>query len=119
MLRTSPLTDAVSVIVGVLSGVPAGRNWLRIVLEDRRHAADTAEAAQRKAEIEAEFARWTDRLKDRPSDAEMEAWLDRDRTVLLARAMDHYKLARARSSRTRSSKNQATGPSTHGSRTAR
>jgi hypothetical protein len=78
----------------VLSGVPARRNWLRIVLEDRRHAADTAEAAQRKAEIEAEFARWADRLKDRPSDAEMEAWLDRDRTVLLARAMDHYKLAR-------------------------
>jgi hypothetical protein len=95
MLRTSPLTDAVSVIAGVLSGVSAWRNWLRIVLEDRRHAADTAEAAQRKAEIEAEFARWTDRLKDRPSDAEMEAWLDRDRTVLLARAMDHYKLARS------------------------
>lgn len=41
------------------------------------------------------MARWTDRLKDRPSDAEMEAWLDRDRTVLLARAMDHYKLARS------------------------
>jgi hypothetical protein len=95
VLRTSPLTDAVSVIAGVLSGVPAWRNWLRIVLEDRRHAADTAETAQRKAEIEAEFARWTDRLKDRPSDAEMEAWLDHDRTVLLARAMDHYKLARS------------------------
>jgi hypothetical protein len=94
MLRNSPLPDVVSVIVGVLSGVPAWRNWLRIVLEDRRYAADTAEAAQRKAEIEAEFARWTDRLKDRPSDAEMEAWLDCDRTVLLARAMDHYKLAR-------------------------
>ena len=94
-LRTSPLTDAVSVTAGMLSGVPAWRNWLRIVREDRRYAADTAEAAQRKAEIEAEFARWTDRLKDRPSDAEMEAWLDRDRTVLLARAMDHYKLARS------------------------
>jgi hypothetical protein len=94
MLRTSPRTDAVSVTVGVLSGVVAWRNWLRIVLEDKRHAADTAEAAQRKAEIEAEFARWTDRLKDRPSDAEMEAWLDCDRTVLLARAMDHYKLTR-------------------------
>ena len=95
MLRISPLTNAVSVIVGVLSGVPAWRNWLRIVLEDRRYAADTAEAAKRKAEIEAEFARWTARLKDRPSDAEMEAWLDHDRTVLLARATDHYKLARS------------------------
>jgi hypothetical protein len=95
MLRTSPLTDAVSVIAGALSGVAAWRTRLRIVSEDRRHAADTVEAAQRFAEIEAEFARWTDRLKDRPSDAEMEAWLDHDRTVLLAQAMDHYKLARS------------------------
>jgi hypothetical protein len=95
MLRTSPLADAVSVIAAALSGVAAWRTRLLIVLEDRRHAADTVEAAQRLAEIEAEFARWTDRLKDRPSDAEMEAWLDHDRTVLLAQAMDHYKLARS------------------------
>ena len=96
VLRTSPFTDAVSMIAGVVSGVPAWRSRLRIVLEQRRHAADTAEAAQRRAEIEAEFTRWTDRLKDRPSDAEMEAWLDHDRTVLLAQAMDHYKLARSK-----------------------
>jgi hypothetical protein len=95
MLRTSPLTDAVSVIAGALSGVAAWRTRLRIVLEDRRHAADTVEAAQRLAGIEAEFARWTDRLKDRPRDSEMEAWLDHDRTVLLAQAMDHYKLTRS------------------------
>lgn len=95
MLRTSPLTDAVSVIAAMLSGVTAWRTRLRIVLEDRRHAADTVQAAQRLAETEAEFARWTDRLKDRPSDAEMEAWLDHDRTVLFAQAMDHYKLARS------------------------
>jgi hypothetical protein len=92
--RTSPITDVLSAIAGVLSGVPAWRYWRRIVVEDRRHAADTAEVTQRKAEIEVEFARWTERLKDRPSDAEMETWLDHDRTVLLARAMDHYKLAR-------------------------
>jgi hypothetical protein len=94
MLRTAPLTDAVIVIAGVLSGIPAWRTRLRVVLEDRRHAADTAEVAQRRAEVEAEFARWTGRLKDRPSDAEMKAWLDHDRTVLLAQAMDHYRLAR-------------------------
>jgi hypothetical protein len=94
-LRSSPLTDTVSVIAGTLSGIAAWRTRLRIVLEDRRHAADTAEAAQRLAEIKAEFARWTGRLKDRPSDAEMEAWLEHDRTVLLAQAMDHYKLQRS------------------------
>jgi hypothetical protein len=95
MLRTAPLVDAVSVLAGVLSGILAWRTRLRIVLEDRRHAADTAEAAQRKAEIKAEFERWTDRLRDRPSDADMEAWLGHDRTVLLARTMEHYKLARS------------------------
>jgi hypothetical protein len=95
MLRISPLTDAGSAIAGTLSGVLAWRTRRRIVLEDRRYAVDTEEAAQRQAEIDAEFARWTGRLKDRPSDAEMEAWLDHDRTVLLARAVDHYKLARS------------------------
>jgi hypothetical protein len=94
-MRTSALTDAVSVIAGVLSGVPAWRAWLRVALEDRRYAADEAEANRRQSEIEAEFALWTARLKDRPTDAEMEAWLNHDRTVLLAQAIDHYKLERS------------------------
>jgi hypothetical protein len=94
MLRASPLTDAVCVITGVLSGAVAWRTRLRIALEDRRHAADVADSAQRQAEIQVEFERWKDRLKDRPSDAEVQAWLDNDRTVLLAQAMDHYKRAR-------------------------
>jgi hypothetical protein len=69
--------------------------WRDGTLYDYRNQLLPEPGTMRKAEIKAEFARWTDRLKDRPSDAEMEAWLDRDRTVLPARAMDHYKLARS------------------------
>jgi hypothetical protein len=94
-LRAAPLADAVGVCAGALSGALAWRTRLRIVLEDRRYAADMADTALRQAEIAAEFERWADRLKDRPSDADMEAWLESDRTVLLAWAMDHYKLARS------------------------
>lgn len=94
MLRSDPLADAVSVIAGVPIGAWAWRSRLRIDLEHRRYEADRKEAKQRQKDSEAEFTRWTDRLTDRPSDAEMATWLDYDRTVLLGQAIDHYKLAR-------------------------
>jgi hypothetical protein len=94
MLRADPLADAVGVIALLPSGMWARRNWLRIDLERRRFAADTEESAHRKADACKEFTRWSDKLKCSPSDTEMAAWLDCDRTVLLAKAMDHYKLAR-------------------------
>jgi hypothetical protein len=94
MLRADPLADVVGAIVSLPSGIWAWSNWLRIDLERRRFAADTEESADRKADAYKEFARWSDKLKRSPSDAEMAAWLECDRTVLLAKAMDHYKLAR-------------------------
>jgi hypothetical protein len=94
MLRAHPLVDAVSVIVALPSGMSAWRAWLGIDLERRRFAADTNESNRRHEDAEKDFLRWSARLEHRPDDAEMTAWLDCDRTVLLATAIDHYKLAR-------------------------
>jgi hypothetical protein len=94
-LRAYPLADVLGAIVALPSGIWAWRNWLRIDLERRRFAADTEEKDERLADSRREFERWSDRLKRRPGDSEMAAWLDCDRTALLGQAIDHYKLARS------------------------
>jgi hypothetical protein len=93
-LRAYPLADAAGVIVALPSSIWAWRNWLRIDLERRRFAADEEESGQRLADDRQEWARWSGRLERRPSDFEMAAWLECDRTALLGQAIDHYKLAR-------------------------
>jgi hypothetical protein len=94
MLGAHPIADVISVILG-LSGYWMWRNWLKIELERRRHAADAEESRQRRADSEVEFTRWNRVLERRPTDAEMAAWLECDRTALLGQAIDHYKLARS------------------------
>jgi len=94
LLRTYPLADAASVIVALSSGVWAWRTWLGIDLERRRFAVDTAESERRYADAYKEFLSWSAKLEPRPTDAEMADWLDCDRTVLLGKAIDHYKLDR-------------------------
>jgi hypothetical protein len=95
MLRAHPIADTASVLIGLPSGIWAWRGWLQIDLERGRYAADAEENQQRQADSEVEFARWTRVLESRPTDAEVAAWLDYDRTALLGQAMDHYKLARS------------------------
>jgi hypothetical protein len=47
-------------------------------------------SAERQTAIDEEFRRWSKKLEAKPSDAEMAAWLTRDRTVLLGMALDHF-----------------------------
>jgi hypothetical protein len=94
LLGSYPLVDAASVVVALPSGMWAWRTWLSIDLERRRFAADTDASNRRRENAEKEFLKWSTRLESRPSDAEMASWLDCDRTVLLGKAIDHYKLAR-------------------------
>ena len=95
-LRADLPTDALGTAVTLLSAVCAWRYWLRVNLESRRYAADSQEREQRQADIAKEYARWSERLKARPKDAEMAVWLESDRTVLLGMALDHFHLPRSR-----------------------
>jgi hypothetical protein len=65
-------------------------------LERRRYAADRDEHARRQADIDKEFTRWEEKLKARPKDAEIAAWLEHDRTVLLGKALDYFQFPRSR-----------------------
>jgi hypothetical protein len=91
-LRAHPLADVIALLVGFW----AWWCWLRVNLERRRHAADSQEHACRQAEIDKEFGRWNEKLKARPKDANMAAWLGCDQTVLLGSALDHFQLPRSR-----------------------
>lgn len=91
-LRTHLLAD----VVALLSASGAWWCWRRVNLERRRYAADSEEHSQRQAAIDKEFTRWNEKLEARPKDAEMAAWLGRDRTVLLGGALDHFHLPRSR-----------------------
>jgi hypothetical protein len=95
-LRTYPLVDIPGMLAALLGGLLTWRCWRRLNLERRRYAADADEHAQRQALIDKEFRRWSAILEARPKDAEMATWLQRDRTILLGRTLDHFQLLRSR-----------------------
>ena len=94
-LRVHPLADMTDVIA-LLSAFWTWQCWLRVNLERKRYAADSEEHAKRQVTINKEYARWSEILWARPEDADMAGWLGCDRTVLLGRALDHFKLPRNR-----------------------
>ncbi len=94
-LRAHPLADVVALPLSA-SCAWWWWCWRRVNLERKRYAADSEEHAQRQAAIDKEFSRWSEKLKARPKDADMAAWLGSDRTVLLGRALDHFHLPRSR-----------------------
>jgi hypothetical protein len=94
-LRVHPLADMTDVIA-LLSAFWTWQCWLRVNLERKRYAADGEEHAKRQVTIDKEYARWSEILRARPKDADMAGWLGCDRTVLLGRALDHFKLPRNR-----------------------
>lgn len=94
-LHAYPVTDALGSIVALTAAIGTWRCWLRITLERRRYAADREERDRRQADIDKEFERWCKVLEARPKDEEMAAWLECDRTVLLAMMLDHFGLSRS------------------------
>jgi hypothetical protein len=94
-IRTGPLNAAISVAVATLAAWLAARSWLPFLLRRRLFSAAAQECLQRKADTEAAYYRWCERLEPKPSDSEMAAWLDCDRKILMDQAMRHYNLVRS------------------------
>ncbi|MEN3534466.1 hypothetical protein AAH991_05060 [Microbispora sp. ZYX-F-249] len=91
-LHVRPLHAAAATVVAVAAGRVSVLGWLRIVLERRRHAAESEDARRSLARRTAAYERWTAKLADKPSDLEMAHWLDCDRKALMEEAMRHYNL---------------------------
>jgi hypothetical protein len=91
-VRDRPLLGVLTALVLAASGWLSARSWLRIAVERRRLVEETVERDRDHAARLAEFQRWKQRLADKPSDAEMAAWLDCDRRLLTEFAMRHHRL---------------------------
>jgi hypothetical protein len=91
-LGPHPVAD----VIALPTCVGAWQCWLRVTLARRNHAADCDELSRRQAAIDADYDQWKERLRSRPSDDEMAAWLQYDKTFLLGQALDHFQIPRSR-----------------------
>ena len=91
--HAGPLNTIGSMVIALFAGYVAVRAQAYVVLENLRHKADKAESERIREGSEVAFSNWMEELADKPTDAEMAAWLDCDRKVLLEEALRHYKLA--------------------------
>ncbi|WP_232831953.1 hypothetical protein [Nocardiopsis sp. FIRDI 009] len=68
--------------------------WLRIHSERRRYDEEAQEEQEILNAREAEYRRWKGKLDTlRPSEKDMETWLDADKTLILDETLKHYRLA--------------------------
>jgi hypothetical protein len=82
-----------SAAAAVKAGRTAAARWLHITSERRRLKEDRQDYEHAEALRAAAYERWTTKLNAaRPSESEMEHWLDCDKTILLGNALRHYRL---------------------------
>ncbi|WP_232832940.1 hypothetical protein [Nocardiopsis sp. TNDT3] len=68
--------------------------WLRIYSERRRYDEESREREEILGAREAEYERWKGKLDTlRPTETDMEAWLDADKTLILDKALRHHRLS--------------------------
>lgn len=92
--RVHPVTALLGVIVLAKCGRDASVRWLHIISEQRRYVEDEQEALQAEARRRAAFDRWKAKLEAaRPTEKEMEQWLDCDKTAVLGQALRGAELA--------------------------
>ncbi|MDQ7802357.1 hypothetical protein Q5425_01345 [Amycolatopsis sp. A133] len=93
-VATSLVPHVAAAVIAIAATTTAGAGWSRIVSERRRIAEDQLDCDEVLASREAAYARWKHKLDStRPSEAEMEQWLNADKIKLLDKALKHYRLA--------------------------
>jgi hypothetical protein len=81
---------------GTLLGLGAMMAWSDIfdyLAAVQGHSRQTAQSNRRFAAEQQEYERWCSVLADRPTDAEMAAWLDYDKMMIKSVALKHYGLS--------------------------
>ncbi|GAA2232922.1 hypothetical protein GCM10010413_34490 [Promicromonospora sukumoe] len=93
-LQAQPAGAAVATFLAVAGGLYTARKWHRVASGRRHYIDDLYDEGRRREGRENEFRRWTQRLKDaRPSEEEMETWLRSDTTILIADALEHFRIS--------------------------
>lgn len=92
--RIDPLPAASATLLALVSGRFAATRWLRIISERRRFAEDHRDYERLMEDRSKAYTRWRDKLVSmRPSETQMETWLNSDKTSVLDEALRHYHLA--------------------------
>ncbi len=93
-IDNSLIPTVAATIAAIAGATAAGAGWSRIASERRRIAEEQLERDEVLAAREAEYTRWKNRLDStRPSETEMEQWLNADKIKFLDKALKHYRLA--------------------------
>ncbi|QUX26189.1 hypothetical protein K1J57_01905 [Nocardiopsis sp. MT53] len=93
-LQQAPITTVGCVLLAVVTGRFAIPLWLKVHSERRRYSEEDREREGILAAREAEYERWSAKLKKlMPTDTEMENWLNADKTLILDEALKHHRLA--------------------------
>jgi hypothetical protein len=94
VIPADPFPATAAALVAVLSGRAAALRWLHIVSERRRFAEDSSESERLLEARRAAHRRWEEKLNStRPSENEMETWLNCDKAIFLHEALRLYRLA--------------------------
>ncbi|CAL9523015.1 hypothetical protein SUDANB145_03859 [Streptomyces sp. enrichment culture] len=87
------LLVVLAVVGAVWSGHAAASSWLQARGEEQRVAEETQEYQERLAARQAAYQNWKSFLDNtRPSEQEMETWLNCDKTLFVDEALQHYQL---------------------------
>lgn len=93
-LQAQPFGAAIATLLVAAGGLYTARKWNKVASGRRHYLDDVDDEGRRKEGRENEFRRWTQRLRDaRPSEDEMETWLRSDTTILIADALEHFRIS--------------------------
>ncbi|MFD4194131.1 6TM ABC transporter family protein [Amycolatopsis thermoflava] len=93
VLRAEPVGAVIACLLTAASGAVSIRGVAKVLFGRRRFLEEHQESQDKLQERQEEYERWRNKLdRLRPSDHEMETWLRCDRTLLLAYALEHFRL---------------------------
>jgi hypothetical protein len=93
-IDAQPVLGVIMTLLSAVAGLAGSLLWVRIGCEVKRYRDEKRVREEALREREAERDRWVAKLAaTRPSESEMEYWLYCDKTVVLGKALRHYKLA--------------------------
>jgi len=92
-VRVEPVSAVIACLLAVASGVVGIRGVAHVLFGRKKYLEEYQEYLDKSQERREEYDRWRNKLdRLRPDDHEMEKWLRCDRTLLLAYALEHFRL---------------------------
>lgn len=92
--ETDPLAAMIATLLSVAGGRSAVLGWFAIVSEWKRFGEDRSEYELRRSKLEKAYACWANKLRDTcPTEAQMETWLEADKTLFMDAALRKYRLS--------------------------